>query len=325
VRRAIEGRLAAASSFLSKRESKDYLEAQWRFTEQNGIHHLQEIEGIAKGYGLPAQSIFDFLHTGFIAAKVPPIDGCSTIALSRTAEGPLIAKNRDYRGEHKRLQRVFLHHDPAFGDKRCLFVGSLGCPGAFSSGMNSAGLALVDTRVDWPRPGVGWLRYFLMTELLWQTDTVAEAVEYIRSVPHVGGGSLALADASGCIATVEIGSVDVVAKTAQSGGFVHTNHYRYEPLAAAAIQAGSDATSRSSAGRLAILESALPGLLNSCAGRQDLQALLSSHGTDDDSLCRHGHGGDDSTISSVVYSCRAKELAFTGGNPCRDDWQTFAL
>lgn len=130
-----------------------------------------------------------------------------------------------------RLQRVFLHHDPTHGGKRCLFVGSLGCPGAFSSGVNSDGLALVDPRVDRNGPGIGWLRYFLMTELLWKTSTVREAVDIIRNYPHVGGGSMAIADASRCIASVELGSPDAQVEMKKSGGFAHTNHFLSAPLA----------------------------------------------------------------------------------------------
>lgn len=323
VQGAIMGSLRDAAPVLSDTRVRNYLAAQWDFTERHGARHMDEIAGLADGFGYAPRDLFDFLHLSFLKPDAMPDDGCSTIALSRSADGPLLAKNRDYGGNHHRLQRVFLHSDPAFGDRRCLCVGSLGCPGAFSSGMNSDGLAIVDTRVDAARTGVGWLRYFLMTELLWSAATVAEAVNIIRSVPHVGGGSLGLADATGCIATVELGHPEAQVETRAEGGFVHTNHFLSAPLARP-LDLANDPYDRSSAGRLGVLSKALPGLLDR-ADRRDPMRLLASHGDDDHRLCQHAEKRASFTISSVVYLCRSREMYFSGGPPCRDDWQAYAL
>ncbi|WP_164512345.1 C45 family autoproteolytic acyltransferase/hydolase [Oceaniglobus ichthyenteri] len=323
VRRAIEEPLAAADAVLSKPETQKYLDAQWQFTERYGQSHLDEVEGLAQGYGFSARDLFAFLHLSFINPRTAPVDGCSTVALSASSDGPLVAKNRDYGGEHHQLQRVFLHHNPQQSDKECLFVGSLGAPGAFSSGMNSDGLALVDTRVDRNGPGVGWLRYFLMTEVLWQASTVREAIEIIRSNPHVGGGSMALVDPSGCIASVEFGSPDAQVEMKQSGGFVHTNHFLTAPFARP-MNLSDNANERSSVGRLDVLTEALPGLIAS-ANRQDILDLMSRHGDDDHRLCLHPGHGTSFTISSVIYLCEAKELIFSSGPPCKGNRQIFTL
>ena len=274
---------------------------------------------------MSARDVFTFLHLSFLTEKTAQAEGCSTVALSHSNQGPLVGKNRDYRGEHQALQRIFLHKDPAFGDKHCLCVGSLGAPGAFSSGMNSSGLALADTRIAWPQPGVGWLRYFLMTEILWQANTVAEAVELIRSVPHVGGGSISLADASGCIAVVELGAHDIAVEMRKAGGYVHTNHYVLDPLSAAMDKpSANDATSQSSFGRLQTLSRALPGL-EEHASRTGVLDLLSTHAGSSDSLCRHASGGEEFTISSAIYACRDKSLTFVSGPPCDGPRQTFSF
>jgi predicted choloylglycine hydrolase len=322
VLQAISGPLHAAATTLSEPHMQQYLDKQWRFTEQNGKNHLEEIEGLATGFGFSALDLFAFLHLSFLSPDIPPADGCSTIALSNSSDGPVLAKNRDYAGEHHRLQRVFLHQDPTQGNKRCLFVGSLGCPGAFSSGMNSDGLAVVDTRVDRREPGVGWLRYFLMTEMLWKASSVSEAVEIIRSCPHVGGGSLTIADSTGSIASVELGSPDAHIEAKDSGGFVHTNHFLSHPLLSA--MGPRDAKERSSVGRLASLTNALPGLTQS-ANRRDILRLMSSHGDDNHRLCLHAGSEASFTISSVVYLCRTRELIFSNGPPCKEKWQTFTL
>ncbi len=323
VLRAIEGPLRDSAAFLSTPQVRDYLDAQWRFTKLHGKNHLEEIKGLAQGFGYTARDLFAFLHLSFLNPKTAPADGCSTIALSRSAEGPLLAKNRDYGGEHRQLQRVFLHLDPTQNGKRCLFVGSLGCPGAFSSGMNSDGLALVDTRVDRNGPGVGWLRYFLMTELLWKTSTVGEAVDFIRANPHVGGGSITITDPGGCIAAVELGSPDAQIEMKNDGGFVHTNHFVSEPLARTMDLADS-ADDRNSVGRLDVLREALPDLTD-CANRHDIQRQLSTHGDDDHRICEHAGPGTSPTISSAIYLCQTKELVFSNGPPCQNNWQTFSL
>ena len=107
-------------------------------------------------------------------------------------------KNRDYRGEHGALQQVFRHRDPERGARVLLCVGSLGSPGAFSSGINSDGLAVADTQIGTRDHGIGWLRYFLMTALLRECGCVADALAFIAAVPHAGGGSLVLGDARRC-------------------------------------------------------------------------------------------------------------------------------
>src|SRR3546814_11080289 len=78
-----------------------------------------------------------------------------------------------------------------------LCVGSLGAPGAYSSGMNSDGLALADTAVATTDHGVGWLRYFLLTRLLARHATVAAPLSALRGLAPAGGGSLVLAHAGG--------------------------------------------------------------------------------------------------------------------------------
>jgi len=297
VLRAIAAPLQESDALLSSPQVRNYLDAQWHFTQQHGQSHLEEIEGLAQGFGYAARDLFAFLHLSFLNPRTAPADGCSTIALSRSSEGPLLAKNRDYGGEHRQLQRVFLHHDPTQNGKRCLFVGSLGCPGAFSSGMNSDGLALVDTRVDRTGPGVGWLRYFLMTELLWKTSTTREAVDFIRSTPHVGGGSITIADPTGCIASVELGSPDAQIEIKDNGGFVHTNHFLTTPLARA-MDLEDNADDRNSVGRLEVLMDALPGLIDD-ANREDVQRQLSAHGDYDHRLCEHAGRGTSPTLSLI--------------------------
>ncbi len=205
VRNVIAARLEGSRDVLAQPTAREFLAAQWEFSEKSALTHLEEVHGLAKGYRVSPRDLFAYLHLSTLDAGNQANDGCSVIAIGNTQDGPLLAKNRDFGGRHQRLQRVMLHKDPSRPQDWCMFVTSLGSPGAYSSGINGHGLAVGDTHVGYSKPGVGWLRYFLMTEILWNVSTVAAALELISSVPHVGGGALVLADRAGCLASVELG------------------------------------------------------------------------------------------------------------------------
>jgi isopenicillin-N N-acyltransferase like protein len=83
---------------------------------------MREVEGIAAGFGLSEADLFAYLHLGTLAdlaRTADATDGCSAWAVAAGPEGPLVVKNRDFRGEHVGLQRVMLHADPAWRGRRC--------------------------------------------------------------------------------------------------------------------------------------------------------------------------------------------------------------
>ena len=324
VRASVESRLAGSRELLGRPGIQDYLAKQWEFLGQHAPAQAAEIEGIAEGYGLSPRDLSAYLHLGILDHRPVPVDGCSTFAAVNADFGTFVAKNRDYGGDHRELQKVFVHSDPESTGKKCLFVGSLGSPGAFSSGMNSEGLALADTRVDWPDPGVGWLRYCLMTEVLWRADTVEEAIEFISSVPHAGGGSLAMVDASGTIVSIEFGHPEAVIQSSRAGAFFHTNHYVFEPFADTAGQDPVGSAESNSRARLQVLRQAAERY----SGRTSLQEivdLFSSHDAAGGSLCRHEEDGEPGTISTAIFCCETRRLLFFGGNPCESPahWISF--
>lgn len=323
VRVAVEKRLSEAEALLDDPLVQNYLDRQWEFLSVQAPGHLEETRGIAEGFGLTPRAIFDCLHLGILSPSAV-VDGCSILAASISVPGPVLVKNRDYRGTHRALQRVFVHSEPNRTSGRCVVVGSLGAPGAFSSGMNSAGLAIADTRVDCPAVGVGWLRYYLMTEILWRSVTVEEAVDFIASVPHAGGGSLALADASGAVASVEFGHPHAITRSSRSGIFVHTNHYLFETHPFAMVAEPDINGSKSSLARLdALLQAA--GRFTDRTRIEDLIQLFSSHEPDEASLCRHGPDDEENTISTAIFCCSQRELVYTSGNPCNGNWWRFRL
>ena len=85
-----------------------------------------------------------------------------------------------------------------------------------------------------------------------------------------------------------------------------------------------DVTSQSSRARLDTLRSAQAGF-GPATTHKDIAALLSSHGPGNGRLCRHTGGGQDGTISGVVYLCGPREVVFSAGIPCSAGWQSFRL
>jgi hypothetical protein len=301
VRAAVRSRLAEATT--DTPDACAFLAAQREITARLAPEALAETAGIAEGFGLDADDVFVFLHLGCLAdlAALPDErDGCTAFA-----RAGVVAKNRDFRPEHAELQRVFAHRDPAWGGRSVLCLGSLGAPGAWSSGMNSDGLALADTQIPTAAHGPGMLRYVLMNRLLAGCANVAEAVALIRAVPHTGGGSLVLADASGAAAAVELrhGRVEIE----QGASVARTNHYTEAPDRLAPV-GHSDA-------RLATLRAAL-------AETAEPRAILARHGPE--ALCRHAPDPSP-TLAGAVYDAARRTASIAFGPPCTAPWRVFAL
>jgi len=322
--RAIQYRLEQNKLVLARPVVQDFLRRQWEFASVQCRDELAEMEGVSDAFNMNAASLFEFLHLGIvrnIGAPVIEDDGCSTWAVSRLAEGPAVGKNRDFLGEHAGLQAVFLHQDQGWADARAvLCVGSLGCPGTYSSGINSCGLAVVDTHIATPDYGIGWLRYFLMTRLLSQHRDVASALKYIKSIPHAGGGSLILGDPGGRIAAVDLGHASLSIVERNNGWLARTNHF--DPGSVANLHEGKPLHG-STLGRRKTLVHALSQKSKTLSG---LTRLMQTHSSvDNEGLCRHNEDGDGWTLSGVIFLCQSRILYFSNGNPCSTDWGKFSI
>lgn len=311
VREAVNLRLGAAAPSLATMRFRDYLDAQWEFHRHSAEEELAEMRGVAAGYGLDERLLFAYLHLGVLGDLA---DGCTAWAY-RAAGGTLLAKNRDFRGEHLGLQRVFRHVDPSWGGRRVLAVGSLGSPGVYSSGINSDALALADTAVGTSDHGVGLLRYFLMTRILARAATVDEALVLVRATAHAGGGTLVLADAGGTMASVELGHRAIAVERCSDGFVARTNHFVGQETADSWRASPGDPMAASSTRRLATIRAALQSTAD--LRIDDVLALMGRH---DDAtgagLCRHGEDGDARTISCAVFALAPPTLYFCPGAPC---------
>lgn len=329
VRAAVLGRLASVQTIRDQTQTVIYLKEQKEFLAEHDRPGFDESLGLATGFGLTHDEILAYLHANILqdmsTSKPVERDGCTSWAHSLGSAGSLVVKNRDYRGEHGVLQQVFLHSDPDAGARTLLCVGSLGSPGAFSSGMNSDGLAVVDTQIGTHDHGVGWLRYFLMTALLRECADVDAALAFTAAATHVGGGSLVLGDASGNIACVELGHSIKPVITRSTSSVARTNNYQDVQMSARMVSP-SDLLDTSSPMRLTQVQSFLLQHRSSMDVAR-AKTLMASH-QDGASICLHAEANNHSqprTLSCVVYETATHTLHLANGNPCDSSWARFDL
>jgi predicted choloylglycine hydrolase len=329
VQQAIKSRLITLNAHLKRLDINHFLMEQMDYLQSEDPEGFDESLGLAKGYGFTHTELIAYLHGNVIsdmalANRGPELDGCTTWAQSRgvTGRGALVVKNRDYRGEHGALQHIFFHRDPSWNGRALLCLGSLGSPGAFSSGMNSDGLVVVDNQIATSDHGPGWLRYFLMTALLRTCATVEEALEFILGVTHSGGGSLVLGDRLGQVAAVELGHRNAPAVFRDSLHVSHTNHFE-NPDHQKCFLANQDDVSDSSLIRLITVQEEL---LKSTTALNVAQAqtLMSSHRSIG-AVCRHGGESASGTLSSVIYDTGQLSLTVSHGPPCLGLWSHWSL
>lgn len=326
VRSAINQRMEqAAADGLLDGDGVDFLIAQRRFALAHDPHSMAELAGMSAGFGLGEDTLFTHLNLSVLRDRKQTAlidrDGCSAWAVGNGPDGPLLAKNRDFFGAHAGIQSVVEHRGEDISTGSMLCVGSFGAPGAYSSGINAKGLALADTAVATRDSGIGWLRYFLMSRLLAECSTVEEALTFIKSRVHAGGGTLILADSAGNVASVELGHRAVAI---ERGDFVwRTNHFVSAELAGANLftDARNEENSRRRFGTLAA-RIGVDEFTEETAAR-----MMTFHGPEDGdtSLCRHADPASSATISGSVFACRARTLYFAAGTPCTGTWTRFQL
>lgn len=330
VRHAVAHRLEETKIALARSDVRTFITAQRDATWRLYPEIMDEIRGIADGFGLPPDVLFDYLHCSsamdLAQLEEHRPDGCTSFAVTGINGPALVAKNRDYRAEHIPIQRVMRHTDPAWSGRSILVIGSLGSPGNFSSGMNSDGLAISDTASRTTDMGVGLHRYFLLTWLLVHCGGVDEAIAAIRRTSHTGSGLLLLGDASGSVAAVELGHRAVGFEFKSTGRVGRTNHFVTPAMAPRNLAVASSAASRRNSSQrfpsLTRLIDALPEPPSIDAVRK----ILAYHGADGGTaFCRHGDDDLSTTIAGAVWDTGLRRLYMAAGNPCEARWRRYDL
>lgn len=325
--RAMEVRLAALRQ---KNESLEpYLEEIAKLWETHTPQTLAMMRGLAESLGLPWEHYFTYTIASYLTDRLKSpekSDGCTAWAAAgaTTADGaPLLVKNRDYRPDHQQLQclaRIKPEHGYSY-----LTLTSAGSPGVFSSGMNAAGLAVADTHVGSNEIGPGIPRYSLMMHMLEQCDRVSQALDYMKSVPHFGDGTLVLADVKGDLAVFELAHSVQAVRHSFEGYLVSTNHFSSPQTRSLWLDTNPPRLQGNSEARRRTIENAL----HSSPGRVDVnwaQVHMAQHGDDLSSICRHPEvEADAMTISTVIFLPRKASLYVANGLPCQTPFEQYSL
>jgi isopenicillin-N N-acyltransferase like protein len=282
---------------------------------------MKMLRGISEGVELDWKPFFRYSVTSYLSERASsPLagQGCTSWAaggLLTFDEAPLLAKNRDYRRDHRQLQ-CLVNAVPEAGYKYS-YLSSAGSPGVFSSGMNEKGLAVADTHVTSLEIGPGLARYSVMMKLLERFSRVQEALDYLKSIPHLGDGTITLADAKGETAVFEAGYREQGILRGEKGYVVATNHYITGSLQEKWLDISPTNQKGNSQERYATVDSALKqeerGIDLTWARR-----LMASHVNPRGALCRHPeYELDSETISTVFYQPKTRGMLVAFGMPCR--------
>ncbi len=286
---------------------------------------LEMIRGQAEGLEIDFTDLLlydlaSFLEDGLGLSRG---EGCSTWAASGKATengGPILAKNRDYSLDHLPLQIVIGAAPQAGYPYLC--VGSAGSPGVFSSGVNSAGLCVADSRVRSKDEGLGLPTYGLMMYLMENCDSVPAALSYLRQAERMGGSNLILADREGNLAVFEVGHENYGQLETQGGFLVSTNHFVTPDLQGKDFSDPHQENSVRRHGKLSKELKTAWGTIDACWARK----IMGSH--ESEALCRHEEeirGHKVSTISTAIYLPGERKLLFRHGYPCQGEYDELAI
>ena len=289
---------------------------------------LDMIYGMADAFALSRENLLSMMMGSYYKDKLTPGErmgpqetGCTTWAYSgekREAEKILLAKNRDYLLSHRELQVVF-GCKPDNGNEY-LSVNSIGACNVFSSGMNKEGLAIADTRVPSLDAGPGLPRFSLMMHILEEFRYVDEAIDFLKSVPRMGGGNLLAADARGVIGSAEVGYQNLVLLRKDIGYLICTNHFQGLSMRKEYAQKDKvkERDSKERYGELSRRLSKLKegSILNLA------KKIMSFHG-ETFNICNHGDVNDSeetATISSTLFLPEKKGFYYCEGFPCESPY-----
>jgi predicted choloylglycine hydrolase len=319
-------RRAVAENPLSNPTVARRLRAVESVLDRHSPDTLEQVAGMGSVLELPVDELLLAVLGTYLASaegsasgsrrERRPDTGCSTFALTGLPEhglGPVLCKNRDTDRSSLHLQTL-LHVRPS-GRHPWAALSTAGAPDVHSSGMNSEGLAVVDTHVPSTDVGPGLPRFVAMRRILEDCASTAEALELLRSVPLMGLGNLVLADPSGDIAVVECGHAEIGVVRPVHDYVVATNHYVSPQLTPSNLPSPQSRYGADSRQRRAWLTHALEQI-DPAAVRSDPARLLAHHGSDGSaSVCVQVDEGS-ATISTVVFRPASETFEALYGTPC---------
>jgi len=164
-----------------------------------------------------------------------------------------------------------------------------------------------------------------MMHILEDFKDVAEAVDYLKSVPLMGGGNLVFADAAGNIGSAEVGYQNVDLVQRDRGFLVCTNHFQGLSMLNRYRQR-VEIKERDSKSRYGEVSRRL-SIWNNGIDLDQVKELMAFHG-EAFAICNHGglHCSEEtSTLSSALFLPGEKGFYYCQGFPCLTpyEWISF--
>jgi isopenicillin-N N-acyltransferase like protein len=290
---------------------------------------LEMLKGISEAMDLEWGDYYTYTLASFLDSQIKnsmEADGCTTWAATgkyTRDQGPLLAKNRDYRPDHIPLQ-CLARVQPAQGHPY-ICLTSAGSPGVFNSGMNVKGLAVADTFVASRDLGFGIPRYSLMMDILEKFDRVQDAAIYIHTVPHTGDGTAIIADAQGDMAVFEIAHSIQAIRIPEDEFIVGTNHFTFPVMRKLWVDREPVHLKGNTQERYRRVRRAI----KTSMGKIDVawgQSLMAQHKGPLGAICRHADLDEKSTtIGSIIFAPRLASLWVANGVPCQTEYEKFGV
>jgi isopenicillin-N N-acyltransferase-like protein len=302
----IRGAVAAmkAEGSGSYESARDRATSAWPSVKEGAPDVAAEIEGIATGSDNDPIDIL--LRSGFEYFGLSAIMGCSAIAASGP-NGAIVAQNWDAPPAMAADLALFLHFGPDGFEQ--VVVAS--CGGLCWVGCNRHGLALVNNDLLLSSTAEG-LPSQIVRRLALAEDSLPAALHRLEALPHMGGRSYLLGDASGAVAGVEV-SARVGARVNQvESPVLHANHALDPDIAADEDESLLMSTVPSSRHRQSMLQRKCPP-----RSTPDSIALLLSDKEGAPNSVSKAPSPEESTATlfSVIFDCGANEMLLCAGAP----------
>lgn len=292
--------------------------------------YLEEMEGMAKGAGLPAGDLLAInVRTEIMFAAVARLaaqECTAVVALPRATAGgrTLLAQNWDWKPEM--AQTIILLEVEQ--DEGPNFVTLVEAGLLAKTGFNSAGIGLVTnalvTDQDCGYPG---LPYHVILRGILDAETMSDALSAITRQPRASAANYLIAHRDGEAVNVETApgnySRVYMEFPGDEGMFAHTNHFTNAAfdLKDVALWDGP-----SSPFRLHRLQQQLNGHQGDL-GPEHIRDFFGDHFNYPGSICRHPDPRVEpierySTIASIIMDLSDRVMWVADGNPCENGYQS---
>jgi isopenicillin-N N-acyltransferase like protein len=276
----------------------------WPVVRGHAPEVASETDGIAVGSENDPVDIL--LRSGFEFFSAPTVTGCSAIAATGP-NGAIVAQNWDAPPAMAPDLALFLHFGPN-GFEQAVVAS---CGGLCWVGCNSHGLALVNNDLRLSSTADG-LPSQIVRRLVLAERSVTAALDRLSALPHMGGRSYLLGDASGAVAGVEVSARFGVRVNQVESPVLHANHALDPDIAADEDEGRLMATHPSSRHRQDVLRRKF----RPACTPESIALLLSDKEGAPNSISKAFSPEEPTgTLFSAIFDCGAKAMLVCLGAP----------